>query len=78
MNRSKLMEANRLAWNAAAPRHEKVLFSRLIEGFKRPGYNSMDSLKTLFSLPPDHFDGYRIRSFAPLTALWANNTRLRS
>lgn len=46
MNRSKITEANRLAWNAAAPRHERVLFSRLIEGFKRPGYNSMDSLKT--------------------------------
>ncbi len=46
MKRSKLVEANRLARNAAAPRHERVLLSRLIEGFKRPGYNTMDTLKT--------------------------------
>lgn len=45
MNRSELAEANRLAWNEAAPRHERFL-STLIERFKKPGYNILGPLGT--------------------------------
>lgn len=35
-------DANREAWDEAAPVHEKINQARLVEGFKKPGYSTLD------------------------------------
>ncbi len=40
------IEANRIAWNEAAPFHRKSCFQRLREAFSKPGYSYLDAEET--------------------------------
>ncbi len=46
MTRKEIAEANRKAWNAAAPVHAKSQFGRLLEGFRQPGHSCLDAVET--------------------------------
>lgn len=40
--RREFTDANREAWDQAAPVHEKINQARLLEAFSKPGYNTLD------------------------------------
>ncbi len=40
--RREFTDANREAWDEAAPVHEKINQARLLEAFSKPGYNALD------------------------------------
>ncbi len=42
MRRSEYTAANRVAWNEAAPVHQKQNFDELVTAFRQPGYNRLD------------------------------------
>lgn len=46
MERDEITAANRLAWNQAAPHHEKHTFSGLLSRFAEPGFNALGDFKT--------------------------------
>lgn len=46
MNREDYTEANRLAWNEAAPVHAGHNQARLLESFRAPDYSCLDALET--------------------------------
>jgi ubiquinone/menaquinone biosynthesis C-methylase UbiE len=46
MDRSAYTQANRLAWNEAAPIHRKQKFDQLLANFCRPGYSCLDPVET--------------------------------
>ena len=46
MERSDYTDANRIAWDEAAPRHKAQRFEELLENFKNPGYNYFDTIAT--------------------------------
>ena len=46
MQRGDYTEANRLAWNQAAPIHKKLNFERLLESFRQPGCSRLDPIET--------------------------------
>jgi ubiquinone/menaquinone biosynthesis C-methylase UbiE len=43
---SDYFEANRAAWNEAAPRHAEAAFQRLLESFQQPGFSVLDAIET--------------------------------
>jgi ubiquinone/menaquinone biosynthesis C-methylase UbiE len=43
---SDYFDANRAAWNEAAPRHAAAAFERLAKNFGQPGYSVLDAIET--------------------------------